>query len=264
MKNLIKIAAAASGLIFAGLVGASAETLQIGTEGAYAPFNYVAENGDIRGFDVEIGNAICAEMGVDCEWSVHDWGGIIPALNANKFDFMVASMAITEKRMEKVLFSDPYYYNAMRFLAVKDLELEEATPQALKGLVVGTQQGAVAVSVLEAYFPDSELKLYPKMNQALMDIESGRLDLALFSQFTAGKWLPESDGCCEFVGQSFLMDGTLGAGIAFRKQDEELRDRVNTALHTIMENGTYEEIRARYFDFDIMSKPPYASELFEM
>ena len=151
----------------------------------------------------------------------------------------------------------------MRFLAVKDLGLEEVTPEALKGLVVGTQQGAVAVPVLETYFPDSEHKLYPKMNEALMDLEVGRLDLALFSQFTAGNWLAESNGCCEFVGESFLMDGTIGAGIAFRKQDEELRDRVNTALHTIMENGTYETIRAKYFDFDIMSKPPYVSELFE-
>jgi polar amino acid transport system substrate-binding protein len=263
MKTLFKMAAAATGLVVAGLASASAETLQIGTEGAYAPFNYVSENGEIKGFDIDIGNAICAEMEVECEWSVHDWGGIIPALNAHKFDFMVASMAITEARMENVSFSDPYYYNAMRFLAVKELALEEATPERLKGLVVGTQQGAVSVPVLDAYFPDSEHKLYPKMTEALMDLESGRLDLALFSQFTAGEWLAGSSGCCEFVGESFLMDGTIGAGIAFRKQDDELRNRVNAALKTIMDNGTYETIRAEYFDFDIMTKPPYVSELFD-
>ncbi|WP_349358078.1 transporter substrate-binding domain-containing protein [Stappia sp.] len=262
MKSLFRISALTVAMTMAGLVPATAETLRMGTEGAYAPFNSVSENGAIEGFDVDIGNAICAQMKVECEWSVHDWGGIIPALNARKFDVMVASMAITPARQKAVSFTDPYYYNAMRFVKLKDVALTDARPETLKGLTIGAQQGAVSAKVLDDWFPDSDIKLFPKLGEALMDLESGRIDLVLSSQFAIGDWMDDGVECCEFVGESFLMDGTVGAGIAFRKDDDALRARVNEALRTIIDNGTYDEIRKTYFDFDIMSKPVYVSELF--
>lgn len=242
---------------------AEAETLRIGTEGAYAPFNYVTEDGAIKGFDVEIGTAICAQMQVDCEWSTHDWGGIIPALTAKKFDVMVASMAITEKRQEQVRFSQPYYFNAMRFAALKELELTEATPESLDGMVIGTQSGSVAVKVLQEYFPGSDIKLYPKLGEAFLDMDSGRLDLVLESKFSIADWMAESGECCEFVGEEFLLDGTIGAGIAMRLEDEALQARVDAALAAIIANGTYDEIRAKYFDFDIRSQPRLVSDVFK-
>lgn len=263
MKSLTKIMAAAALAAALPAGAAHAETIRIGTEGAYAPFNYVAENGEIRGFDVDIGNAICAEMNVECEWSTHEWGGIIPALNAGRFDVMVASMAITETRMEQVGFSQPYYFNAMRFAALKELEFDEASPQAFAGMVIGTQSGSVAVDVLQRFFPDNQVRLYPRLGEAFMDLENGRLDLVLESQFAIGDWMADGVDCCEFVGGSFLLDGTIGAGIAFRKDETELRERVNEALAAIIENGTYDEIRARYFEFDIRERPQTASELFE-
>ncbi|MBA4613919.1 transporter substrate-binding domain-containing protein [Stappia taiwanensis] len=262
MKSLFRISALSVAMSLSGLASATAETLRVGTEGAYAPFNSVSQDGAIEGFDVDIGNAICAVMEVECEWSVHDWGGIIPALNANKFDFMVASMAITPARQKAVIFTDPYYYNAMRFVKLKDVELDDAKPETLKGLTIGAQQGAVSAKVLDDWFADSDIKLFPKLGEALMDLESGRIDLVLASQFAIGDWMNDGVDCCEFVGESFLMDGTVGAGIAFRKDDAELQARVNKALKTIMDNGTYDEIRKKYFEFDIMSKPGYVSELF--
>lgn len=239
-----------------------ADTLRLGTEGAYAPFNSVSESGELHGFDIDIGNAICAELETTCEWSTHDWGGIIPALNSGKFDVLIASMAITEARMEEVAFSDPYYFNTMRFAALKDLGLEDATPETLSGMVLGTQAGGVASKVLNQYFPDNDVKLYPKLGEAFLDMESGRLDLVLESKFALGDWMADGVDCCEFVGQDFLLDGTIGAGMAFRKDETELRDQVNTALASIIENGTYDEIRAKYFDFEIRDKPIAVSELF--
>ncbi|WP_029059271.1 transporter substrate-binding domain-containing protein [Stappia stellulata] len=262
MKKILKISALTAAVTMASLASATAETLRVGTEGAYAPFNYVSENGAIEGFDVDIGNAICDVMKVECTWSVHDWGGIIPALNANKFDFMVASMAITPTRQKAVNFTDPYYFNAMRFVKLKEVDLDDAKPETLKGLTIGAQQGAVSAKVLDDWFPDSDIKLFPKLGEALMDLESGRIDLVLASQFAIGDWMKNGVDCCEFVGESFLMDGTVGAGIAFRKADTDLQARVNDALRTIIDNGTYEEIRKSYFDFDVMSKPDYVSELF--
>ncbi len=262
MFVFMRNSALAVAMLALGAGMAQAETIRLGTEGAYAPFNSVSESGELNGFDIDIGNAICAEMEVTCEWSTHDWGGVIPALNSGKFDVLIASMAITDERMEKVAFSDPYYFNTMRFVALKELGLEDATPETLDGKVLGTQSGGVASKVLKQYFPDNDVKLYPKLGEAFLDMESGRLDLVLESKFALADWIADGVDCCEFVGQDFLLDGTIGAGMAFRKDGTDLRDRFNIALATIIENGTYDEIRAKYFDFDIRSKPIAVSELF--
>jgi len=262
MFALIRTSAIAVAALAFGATTAQAETLRLGTEGAYAPFNSVSESGALNGFDIDLGDAICAEMKVTCEWSTHEWSGIIPALNSDKFDVMIASMAITEARMEEVAFSDPYYFNTMRFAALKELGLKDATPETLSGMVLGTQAGGVASKVLKEYFPDNEVKLYPKLGEAFLDMESGRLDLILESKFALADWMADGVDCCEFVGQDFLLDGTIGAGMAFRKDDTDLRDRVNVALAAVIESGTYDQIRAMYFDFDIRSKPIAVSELF--
>ncbi|MCQ0092439.1 transporter substrate-binding domain-containing protein [Roseovarius sp. M141] len=256
-KSALAVAALGLGAGFA-----QAETIRLGTEGAYAPFNSVSESGALNGFDIDIGNAICAELQANCEWSTHEWGGIIPALQSGKFDVLIASMAITEARMEEVAFSDPYYFNTMRFAALKELGLTDATPETLDGMVLGTQSGGVASKVLKQYFPNNDIKLYPKLGEAFLDMESGRLDLVLESKFAIADWMADGVECCEFVGQDFLLDGTIGAGMAFRKDETDLRDRVNVALATIIENGTYDDIRAQYFEFDIRSKPVAVSELF--
>ncbi|HEV7317339.1 MAG TPA: transporter substrate-binding domain-containing protein [Ensifer sp.] len=252
-------------LVLASLLagGACAETLAIGTEGDYAPFNYVTAAGEIKGFDYDIGQAVCAEIKADCVWSTNEWSGIIPALQAKKFDVMIASMAINPDRKKEVDFTTPYYFNAMRFIARKDLGLKEITPEALKGKVIGTQSGSVAVEALQEFFPDSEVKLYPTLSEVLLDMENGRLDLILEGQMAFTEWLAKDEsGCCAFVGDSFVLDKAEGNAMAVRKGNEALLARLNTGLKTIMENGTYDRIRKQYFDFDIMAKPKTTSEYF--
>lgn len=259
LTQVIAIAATAS---FATMAAAE-DTVRMGTEGYYPPFNYFDSAGEIKGFDIDIGNALCDAMEVECEWVTTDWDGIIPALNANKFDTIIASMGITEERAEIVSFSDPYYFNAARFVATKDLGLENAMPADLEGMIVGAQSGTLEVSMLETYFPDTEVSLYPKLDDALLDLETGRVDLVLAGQFVVGDWLAGEDGdCCEFVGEAFMADGMSGTGIAVRQDDDALREGLNAALAQITEDGTYDEIRARYFDFDIMTRPKTAGELF--
>ncbi len=187
-------------------------------------------------------------------------GGIIPALQSKKFDVMAASMAITAKRKEQVSFSKPYYFNSMRFAALKDLKIKEVSKESLKGMVIGTKSGSVAVKVLKQFFLDNEVKLYPKLGEAFLDLESGRIDLVLEGKFTIGDWMKSGVDCCEFVGESFLLDGAEGNAMAVRKKDTELLQRVDAALEAIMANGTYDKIRAQYFDFDIMTKPKSVNE----
>lgn len=239
------------------------ETIRMGTEGFYPPFNYFDSAGNIIGFDIDIGNALCAAMEVTCEWVTTDWDGIIPALNANNFDTIIASMGITDARSQVVSFTDPYYFNAARFVAPRELGLTSAMPADLVGMVVGAQSGTLEVEMLNTYFPGVEVRLYPRLDDALLDIQSGRIDLALAGQFVIGDWLASDQGaCCAFVGEAFMADGMQGTGIAVRKADDDLRARLNAALAQIIADGTYDQIRARYFDFDIMTRPPTAGEVF--
>ncbi|MCP3890465.1 MAG: transporter substrate-binding domain-containing protein [Desulfobulbaceae bacterium] len=263
MKKLLSLLVILS-VSFATCVIAQEKIVRMGTEGYYPPFNYFDSAGKVKGFDIDIGNALCTEMKVKCEWVMTDWDGIIPALNSNKFDTILASMSITDKRSKVVSFTKPYYFNSIQFVAQKESGLISTMPADLKGKIVGTQSGTTEVEVLEKYFPDCELRLYQKLDDALLDMSTGRIDLAIASQLVLGKWLAKDEGkCCDFVGPSFATDGNKGTGIAVRKEDEELRKALNEAITVIMANGTYEKIRSQYFDFDIMVQPVVANEMFK-
>lgn len=110
--------AAAASLVFSASAMA-AEKLKMGIEAAYPPFNNKDASGQVVGFDKDIGDALCAKMKVECEVVTSDWDGIIPALNAKKFDFLVSSLSITEERKQAVDFTDPYYSNKLQFIAPK-------------------------------------------------------------------------------------------------------------------------------------------------
>src|SRR5690606_38356114 len=137
---IIKVVAAAAMAAVMAVSGAQAqETLKIGSEGAYPPFNAKDANGDLIGFDIDIANALCAEMKVECTLVTQDWDGMIPALQNKKFDAIVASMSITEERLKAVSFTDPYYSNKLQYVAKKGADLD-ITADALKGKAVGAQR----------------------------------------------------------------------------------------------------------------------------
>lgn len=252
-------------LVAAISTGAFAQdgVVRMGTEGYYPPFNFFDSSGAVKGFDIDIGNALCERMKVKCEWVTTDWDGIIPALNSNKFDTIIASMAITETRRKAVSFSKPYYFNAARFIAPKELNFKGGMPKDLKGKIVGTQSGTGEAKLLDRYFPDSKAKRYPKLDDALLDLTTGRVDAVLASQFVLGDWLKKKEGAdYEFVGQSFVLDENEGTGIAVRKDDAKLLGALNKAIEGIVADGTYNTIREQYFSFDIMTPPAKASQLF--
>jgi len=228
---------------------AQAEKIRIATEGAYAPFNMIDESGELKGFDVDIANALCAQMQADCELVAQDWDGIIPGLLTRKYDAIIASMSITEERLRVVDFTDRYYSNVLAFAAARDRDLK-TDKDGLKGLVIGAQRATIAGLYLEDNLGDTvEVKLYDTQDNAYLDLAAGRLDGLLSDKFPAYNWLQSEAGQgFEFKGDDIDIDDKIG--IAVRKNDP-LKEKFNAAIKAIVENGTYETINARYFPFSI-------------
>jgi len=243
-KQLLLTAAA---LLFAG--GAAADRLRIGTEGAYPPFNQMDTGGNAIGFDIDIANALCEKMQAECSVVLSDWDGIIPALNAKKFDFIVASMSITPERSRAVDFTDPYYTNKLQFVAPKSVHFP-IDKASLKGKAIGAQRSTLAGLWLEDNMQGVvDIKLYDTQENAYLDLTSGRLDGMLADAFVQYEWLQSDAGKdFEFKGDA-VFDGDK-IGIAVRKGDA-LRERLNKALAEIIADGTYQKINAKYFPFNI-------------
>ncbi|KIP97007.1 MULTISPECIES: ABC transporter substrate-binding protein [Pseudomonas] len=249
MHSYKKILLAAAATLAFGTSAVAADKLKIGTEGAYPPFNLIDASGQVGGFDVEIAQALCAKMKAECEVVTSDWDGIIPALNAKKFDFLVASMSITEERQQAVDFTDPYYTNKLQFIAPKSSDFK-SDKASLKGKVIGAQRATIAGTWLEDNLDGVvDIKLYDTQENAYLDLASGRVDGVLADTFVNWEWLKSDAGKdFEFKGDPVFDNDKIG--IAVRKGDA-LRERLNKALAEVVADGTYKKINDKYFPFSI-------------
>ncbi|WP_433738194.1 ABC transporter substrate-binding protein [Pseudomonas putida] len=248
MQNYKKVFLAAA-VTLAFSAGAMAENLKMGIEAAYPPFNNKDASGQVVGFDREIGDALCAKMKVECSVVTSDWDGIIPALNAKKFDFLISSMSITDERKQAVDFTDPYYSNKLQFIAPKNVDFK-TDKAALKGKVIGAQRATLAGTFLEdTYGDDITIKLYDTQENAYLDLTSGRLDGILADKYVNYEWLKSDAGrSYEFKGDPVEESDKIG--IAVRKNDP-IREKLNAALKEIVADGTYKKINDKYFPFSI-------------
>lgn len=227
----------------------AADQIRIGTEGAYPPFNFVDNNGELQGFDVDIAKAVCERMGAECTFVKQDWDGIIPALLGQKFDALVASMSITPERQEAVDFTDKYYTNKLQFIGKTDVAFDPSAA-ALKGKAIGAQRATISGDWLEKNRPEADIKLYDTQENAYLDLASGRLEGVLGDALVNYEWLQSDAGKgFEFKGEP-VFDGDLIA-IAVRKGDDSLREKLNKAIADIVADGTYAKINAKYFPFSI-------------
>jgi polar amino acid transport system substrate-binding protein len=250
MKKYKKILLVAAASLSFATASFAVEKLKIGTEGAYPPFNLIDSSGEVVGFDLDIAKALCEKMKVECSVVISDWDGIIPALNAKKFDFLAASMSITEERLQAVDFTDPYYTNGLQFIAPKSSDFK-VDKDSLKGKVIGAQRATIAGNWLEDNLGKAiDIKLYDTNENAYLDLASGRLDGVLADKFVNWEWLKSDAGASyEFKGEPVFDNDKIG--IALRKGNDELRERLNTALKEIVEDGTYKTINDKYFPFNV-------------
>jgi polar amino acid transport system substrate-binding protein len=258
MKNLTTVLLSATlvfGLQFArdaAAQGPDWNEIQLATEGAYPPFNFVDSAGKLQGLDVDIANALCAEMKAKCTIVAQDWDGIIPGLKAKKFDAIVASMSITEERLKEIDFSKKYYSSKLSIMTNADSDVADIKPESFDGKTIGAQSSTPQAEQAEATFGKhgATVKLYPSQDEADMDLTNGRLDGIIADKFYLAAWMKSTGaGCCKLIGD--LAEGQTEIGIGLRKEDGALKEKINAAMDAIVANGTYKTIVSKYFDFDI-------------
>ncbi|KAA0010415.1 transporter substrate-binding domain-containing protein [Billgrantia pellis] len=236
-----------SAALLGGVANAEDRPLRIGVDLPYEPYQYKLPDGAITGFEVELVNAACERMQRECEWVEQAWDGIIPALQARKFDLIASAMNITEERSRQVLFSEPYYQVPSVWVgkAGEDRDVEGD----LAGAAIGVQQGTIQDEYVTQFYPHAEIRRYGDSGSVVADMHAGRLDL-VFTAFPLAQETMLHDE--RFSRQGELVTGPEsiygpGIGAAFRPRDEALAEAFNEAMAELKTDGTFDVIFDSYF-----------------
>lgn len=240
-------------VISAGLSSGASAEIRLGLDSSnYEPFYSRSADGEWTGWEIEIGNALCAAMEEDCVWVPIAWDGIIPALTAKKIDAIFGSMSITDERKKTINFSDKYYNTPAALIAPKNLEVNSTDD--LQGKKIGVQVSSTHSNYVEKYLSEgTDVKIYQDFNEHNQDLFAGRVDAVVADSLALAPFLESAEGaCCEIKME--LNDEEvfgIGVGAGIRKEDEDLLAKMNAAIEQIRADGTYDAIASKYFSFDI-------------
>jgi len=216
-----------------------------------SPFNYYDEEGQLTGFNVDLARAICRELAVSCEINTGEWKTLIPALNNNEADAVIASLAITPKSLSEADFTSRYYATPARFAARIGSSIGKISAASLKGKKIAAVQGSAHEAFLRDLFAGADIKPYPTPAAACAALKNGEADLLFGDGISLMFWLQgtSSGHCCAFVGEAYTEPRYFGdgAGIAVKKGNARLREVLDYALARVKASGRYEELMLRYF-----------------
>lgn len=242
MKTLTPWAAAAA-LSLAATV-AHADRLIVATDTAFVPFEFM-QDGEYVGFDIDMWKVISEELGLEYELRAMDFNGIIPGLQTGQVDVALAGITIRPDRAEVIDFSDGYYESGFRIMVPTDSEIESAEDLAGKTLAVRT--GTSAADYARENFTETELRQFPNIDNAYLELRTGRVDAAMHDTPNVLYYIATAgDGQVKAVGEQMMAHEY---GIAFPK-GSELVEPVNAALASMREDGRYDEIYTKWFGED--------------
>ncbi|MFG6431197.1 transporter substrate-binding domain-containing protein [Roseateles sp. LYH14W] len=253
-------AALTAALAFASAARAQApQRLRIGFAVGYAPFSEIGTDGQLKGFEIDVADALCRHMGMQVTPVILDFDGLIPALQSRKIDAILASMSITPQRQQLIAFSSPYYFSPVRMVMRSNAGLT-VSAQGLKGRRIGVERGTIHERFLAEQFKGSQVLRYATQDQVFLDLKAGRLDATLVDAVIAQfGFLNHAEGRgFGFHGPDFGRDERhygKGIGVGLRKEDAPtLGKRVDDALAALRRNGTLKALNDRYFSFDLVSQ----------
>jgi len=264
MRKLMKFAAAAVAVSMIGLAQvhtASAQTLRVGMECTYAPFNFKKSDGSLDGYDVDVAKGVAKIIGQKIEFVCQKWDGMIPALLANKFDLIVASMSITDSRLEKMDFSAPYRISVGRLVGKKSMDVklfdDAGKPMAdnFKGLKIGMGRATTYSKWFEAKLPGAKVVYYDSSEAMYLDLKNGRTDMIMTNPMKAFLSFLSKDNGAGYKFVSPQIDETaffgIGVGIGLRKGNDDLKKKLDAAILQLTKDGSLEKYALKYFPFAI-------------
>ncbi|MCC6889522.1 MAG: transporter substrate-binding domain-containing protein [Hyphomicrobiales bacterium] len=221
------------------------------TETDYPPFNFAAPDGSPQGFNVDLARAICEELKAGCTVQMRRFETLLQALNEDRGDAVIASIAPSAETRGKVDFTDPYYRSPARFVARRDATIADVLPEKLEGRKVAVVAGTAHEAYLKTLFPEAEMRSYPNSDLARLALRRGDVDLLFGDGISLAFWLngTSSENCCVFRGGSFLDSRYFGEGIgiAVRKGNDPMRLTLNWGLFRLWEQGRFTDLWLRYF-----------------
>ncbi|TMV52253.1 transporter substrate-binding domain-containing protein [Paenibacillus mesophilus] len=222
---------------------AKTKTLTVGTDATFKPFEYKS-NDKYEGFDIELIQAVAKELGADkVEFVDTEFKGLIPGMQAGKFDLIVSAMYITEERMKTIDFSDTYFPGGLSIMTKKDNKSINGIND-LKGKKVSVQIGTKSVKFLEEGYKDIQMVKVEKNTEMFLELETGKVD-AVITGSPAAKTYAKEKGTVQVLPQE-LTEEFYGYGI--RKENPEFKKAVNEALKRVKANGTYDQIVKKWFE----------------
>ena len=263
----------------AGAAAAQEKTVKIATEGAYAPWNFTGAGGKLEGFDIDLANELCGRMKTKCEIVAQDWDGIIPALLAKKYDAVMAGMSITDDRKQVIDFAGPYADSPNGYLVAKNSPLAklpgtgqtynlvtqqaeaekaiDATKPLLKGKTLGVQVSTTHPVFADKYLKGTaEIREYKTTEAHDLDLLAGRID-AVLADATAIIGTLEKPEFKDYTLVGPAITGGIqgnGVGIGLRREDAELKMKLNEAIRAATQDGTIRKLSMKWFKIDVAPK----------
>ncbi len=232
MNKLILSAAVLA--LSAGL--ASAQTVRMGTEGAYPPYNFINDAGEVDGFERELGDELCARAELTCEWVTNEWDSIIPNLVSGNYDTIIAGMSITDERDEVIDFTQNYTPPAASAYVGLSADVD------LSGVIA-----AQAATIQAAHVASSGATLleFASPDETIAAVRNGEADAVLADKDFLVPIVAESNGELTFVGDDVPLGGGIGMGV--RESDAELKGKFDAAIQSMKDDGTLNAMIKKWF-----------------
>ncbi|WP_136684094.1 amino acid ABC transporter substrate-binding protein [Falsirhodobacter xinxiangensis] len=229
---------------------AMAETLRVGMSGGYFPFTFTRDD-TLQGFEVDFMNEVGKRTGLDVEFVTMSFSGLIGALESNRIDTVANQITITPEREAKYLFTQPYVYDGAQVVVKKGNEGEITGPESLSGRSVAVNLGSNYEQLLRALPNASEIDIRTYESNIEQDTALGRVDAFVMDRVSTAQVIAESPLPLALAGQPF---SEIQNALPFRKDDSELRDKVDTAITEMKEDGTLAAISEKWLAADV-TKP---------
>jgi len=223
----------------------AADTLRFASSATYPPFESLDRDNQIVGYDIDLAKAICQQLQTECTFTNNAFDSLIPSLKFRRFDAVISGMDITEDRSKQVDFTQPYYANSAIVIARKGKFSDFAS---LKGKRIGVENGTTHQKYLQEKHPEIVTVAYDSYQNAILDMKNGRLDGVFGDTAVVNQWLKTNADLAP-VGEHVTDKAYFGTGlgIAVRKGNDALRDRLNGALAALKSNGTLQQLNQKWF-----------------